>query len=108
MNSSSSMLTLAGYSLLIIVAATTGPVKPAMGQGKASAPVVKQPAAPTGVARGEVELGFVKPVPKRTGSEMVTTIKVKNLSSLQIIGLMVEDYWYDKAGNPVTGDQYRH
>jgi hypothetical protein len=59
--------------------------------------------------RGEAELGFTKPVTKRTKGEIVTTIRVKNLSEANtIVGLKVDEFWYDKAGNPVTGDQYRH
>jgi hypothetical protein len=59
--------------------------------------------------RGEAELGFTKPVVKRTKGEIVTTIRVQNLSETNtIVGLKVDEYWYDKAGDPVTGDQYRH
>ncbi len=59
--------------------------------------------------RGEAELGFTSPVTKRTASEVVTTIRVKNLSEkLAIAGLKVDEFWYDKGGDPVTGDTYRH
>ncbi|MBM3778351.1 MAG: hypothetical protein FJW23_08960 [Acidimicrobiia bacterium] len=59
--------------------------------------------------RGEAELGYTKPAVKRTGKEIVTTIMVKNMSTTNtIVGLRVDEFWYDKAGNPVTGDQYRH
>ncbi len=58
--------------------------------------------------RGEAELGFTKPVTKRTKGEIVTTIRVQNLSQTNtIVGLKVDEYWYDKGGDPVTGDQYR-
>ena len=55
--------------------------------------------------RGEAELGFMKPVTKREGNMITTTIKVKNLSSAPIAGLKVDEFWYDKAGEPVTGAQ---
>jgi hypothetical protein len=58
--------------------------------------------------RGEAELGYLKPVTKRDGKEIVTTIKVKNLSKGPIAGLKVDEFWYDKAGDPVTGDTFRH
>jgi hypothetical protein len=59
--------------------------------------------------RGQVELGFTKPVTKRTKNEIITEIKVKNLSTTgSIAGLKVDEYWYDKGGNPVTGDTFRH
>src|SRR5688572_5709751 len=55
--------------------------------------------------RGEAELAFMKPVTKREGNMIVTTIKVKNLASAPIAGLKVDEFWYDKAGEPVTGAQ---
>ena len=36
---------------------------------------------------------------------IVTTIKVKNLAAGPIAGLKVDEFWYDKAGEPVTGAQ---
>ncbi len=55
--------------------------------------------------RGEAEIGYLKPVSKREGNMIVTTIKIKNLSSGAIAGLKVDEFWYDKAGDPVTGSQ---
>ena len=55
--------------------------------------------------RGEAELGYLKPVSKREGNMIVTTIKVKNLANAPIAGLKVDEFWYDKAGEPVTGAQ---
>jgi len=72
-----------------------------------------QPAAPVRLAppvRGEAELGYTRPVSKRSpdGKFVVTSIKVKNLSSGSIAGLKVDEFWYDKAGDPVTGDTFRY
>lgn len=59
--------------------------------------------------RGQAELGFLKPVTKRVANEIVTVIKVKNLSMTgSIAGLKVDEYWYDKAGDAVTGDTFRY
>ena len=55
--------------------------------------------------RGEAEIGYTKPVSKNDGKFITTTIKVKNLSSGAIAGLKVDEFWYDKDGNPVTGAQ---
>ena len=55
--------------------------------------------------RGEAELGYLRPVSKREGNMIVTTIKVKNLAAGPIAGLKVDEFWYDKAGEPVTGAQ---
>jgi hypothetical protein len=55
--------------------------------------------------RGEALIGYLKPVSKREGNMIVTTIKIKNLSNGAIAGLKVDEFWYDKAGDPVTGSQ---
>jgi hypothetical protein len=55
--------------------------------------------------RGEAEIGYTKPVSKNDGKFITTTIKVKNLSRGAIAGLKVDEFWYDKDGNPVTGSQ---
>jgi hypothetical protein len=57
--------------------------------------------------KGTAELGILQPVVKVEGKEVVTTIKVKNLSRGTILGLKVEEYWYDKEGNPIPGDSKR-
>jgi hypothetical protein len=87
-------------------------------QAKPAAPSQAPPAqgAPTAPARfvapirGAAELGFLTPVTKREkNGDVVTTIKVKNLSSTgAIAGLRVDENWYDKAGDPVTGDTFRY
>ena len=44
-----------------------------------------------------------------SGNEVVTTFVVRNPATTgAIAGLKVEENWYDKGGNPVTGDTYRH
>jgi hypothetical protein len=68
------------------------------------------PASPSGTklispVRGQAEIGFTQPVTKREGGMIVTTIKIKNISSAPIAGLKVDEFWYDKAGDPVTGAQ---
>lgn len=70
----------------------------------------QQPAAPRKFVipvRGQAELGMIKPVVKVEGTEVVTTIKVKNLSTGAIAGLKVDEYWYDKTGNMLPGGQFR-
>ena len=108
----SAMLAFAGAGLLVAAAATAGQAKPAPGgQAKPATPAPTQPAAPAKfipAVRGQAELGYVKPVTKRAGGEIVTVIKVKNLSNAPIAGLKVDEFWYDKAGDPVTGDTFRY
>lgn len=85
---------------------------PAAAQTPPPAAPQTPPAAPAKFVapiRGDAELGHLKPVVKRDGKMVVTVIRVKNLSTTgSIAGLKVDEYWYDKAGNPVTGDTFRH
>ncbi len=68
-------------------------------------PLMAQSAPP---ARGEAEIGVLAPVTKAEKDMVVTTIKVKNLMTANsIAGLKVEEYWWDKADNPVTGSKAR-
>jgi uncharacterized protein YcfL len=53
--------------------------------------------------KGTAEVGITQPVTKVVGKEVVTTMKVKNLSKQSIAGLRIEEYWYDKQGNPSPG-----
>lgn len=81
-------------------------------QAKPATPPQAPPAAAARFVppiRGVAELGILPPVTKRAGKEVVTVIKIKNLStSGSIAGLKVDEYWYDKAGNPVSGDTFRY
>jgi hypothetical protein len=59
--------------------------------------------------RGPIEVGYMMTA-KREKDKIVTTFQVKNLSDTgSIIGLQIEQYFYDKAGNPLqgTGDRQR-
>jgi hypothetical protein len=59
--------------------------------------------------RGEAALEITKPATKVSGTEIITVINVRNPATTgAIAGLKVEENWYDKGGNPVTGDTYRH
>jgi hypothetical protein len=99
------MLACAGAVLLAAVAVGAEQAKPAP-------PAQAPPAAPAKFVppiRGVAELGILTPVTKRVGKEVVTVIKIKNLSTAgSIAGLKVDEYWYDKAGDPVTGDTFRY
>lgn len=53
--------------------------------------------------KGVVQVGILKPVTKVDGANVVTTIKLKNLSKGPIAGLKVDEYWYDKGGNLLPG-----
>src|SRR5512139_3386529 len=74
----------------------------------AQAPADQAPAAkPVWVnpVRGTAEIQYTKPATKREKDMIVTTIQVKNVSAGPIARLTIEEFWYDKTGNPVTGDK---
>ena len=103
------LVALAGVAMLVSSAAAQAP-KPAAAAPAAQAPAAKpRLAAPV---RGVAQLGYTKPVVKRgtIGGKpfIITTIQVKNMATGAIAGLKVDEFWYDKGGNPVTGDNYRH
>ncbi len=60
--------------------------------------------------RGEADLAYMTPVTTvdYKTNMVITVIKVKNISTNgSIAGLKVEEYWWDKANNPVTGSKDR-
>ena len=78
-----------------------------VGIGAASLGAQAKPATPI---RGDAEIGVLRPVTTvdQKAGIVRTTIKVKNLSTTgSIAGLKVEEYWFDKGGNPVTGSKAR-
>jgi hypothetical protein len=103
-------LTFAGV-VLLLAAAAAEQAKPAVQPPAAATKRPNDEGAPTtpgklvAPVRGQAELGFTNPVSKRVGNMIVTTIKVKNLSKGAIAGLKVDEFWYDKKGDPVTGSQ---
>jgi hypothetical protein len=101
-------LSLAGVVFLSGVASAGQTGKPAVTPPPASTQkpadegAAKKLVAPV---RGEALIGYLTPVTKSEGNMIVTTIRIKNLSSGAIAGLKVDEFWFDKAGQPVTGAQ---
>jgi hypothetical protein len=109
------LVALAGVLMLGSGAAAQAPKpapapKPATPAPAAQAPAGKPRLSPP--VRGIAQLGYTKPVVKPAtigGKEfIVTTIRVKNMADGAIAGLRVEEFWYNKAGDAITGDEYRH
>jgi hypothetical protein len=95
----------------------------AVATGSAAAQAGKPAAAPAQGApadrprlvapvRGVAQIGYTKPVVKRgkVGGKdfVITTMQIKNMAAGPIAGLKVDDFWYDKGGNPLPSDSYRH
>jgi hypothetical protein len=58
--------------------------------------------------RGEANIELTAPDTKVVGTNVVTTIRVKNVSPLPIAGFRVTENWFDRSRNSVPGDTYRH
>ena len=77
----------------------------------AQTPAPAAPAAPRKLIspfRGDATVESTKPVTKRAGANIVTTIVVKNTSPGPLAGFRLEESWSDKSGNLAGGDTYRH
>ena len=100
------LLAAAGVVALSTGAAAQAPKPAAQGQTPAARPRLVAP------IRGVAQLGFTKPVVKRgtVGGKnfVITTMQVKNMATAPIAGLKVDDFWYDRQGNPLPSDSYRH
>ena len=53
--------------------------------------------------KGQADIEFTQPVPKREKDMVVTTLQVKNISTGPIARLTVDETWYAKDGSLVTG-----
>jgi hypothetical protein len=106
----STFLTITGV-VLLLAAAAAEQAKPAVQPPAAATKQPNDEGAPTtpnklvAPVRGQAEIGFTKPVSKNDGKFITTTIRIKNMSSGAIAGLKVDEFWYDKAGDPVAGSQ---
>ena len=96
-----------------IVSSAVAQAKPAVAQAKAAAPAAAPaPAAKAGFVTPLKGEGAVQVVPGTSkfdakSKEVVTTYKVKNMSSAPIAMLKVDEYWYEK-GKMVSTDTQRY
>ena len=60
--------------------------------------------------KGPIEVGYMQLPAKREGDKIITVFKIKNISATgSIIGLQIDQYFYDKSNQPLqgTGDRQR-
>ena len=57
--------------------------------------------------RGAGQIGYLQPRTTRDGSEMVTTVRVQNNSTGPLAAFKIDEFWYDRAGDTVTGGSFR-
>ena len=94
--------------LLTLAAATVfAQGKAAQAPATKAAPAATAPALPAKFVKtlkGTAEVQFIQMTPKKVGGDIVTVLKIKNLSPLAVSLLKVDEYWYDKTRQVVTGD----
>ena len=95
---------------LTLAAAVAGvlllsPAADLLAQGAAKPAAKRKWVAPV---KGIAEIGYTKPNTKVVGNEIITTIRIQNLSLGSISLLRVDENWYDKGSNPIGGATYRH
>ena len=77
-------------------------------QAVAATPTTQAPAAPAKYYKPLKGIAAIQVIPsasKKVGDDVVTVIKVKNLSKDGSIALLkVDEYWYDDKGQVITGD----
>jgi hypothetical protein len=54
--------------------------------------------------RGVADVETLKPEVRRTGGNIVTTMKLKNVSKGAINLLKIEEFWYDRTGKMYPGE----
>ncbi|MGH9255019.1 MAG: hypothetical protein ACRD3C_10665 [Vicinamibacterales bacterium] len=105
------LLTVVGALALTTGSAAGQAPKPATAAPPAQGAPAEKPRLVAPV-RGVAQIGYTKPAVKRgkVGGKdfVITTMQIKNMAIGPIAGLKVDDFWYDKGGNPLPSDSYRH
>ena len=91
-------------------AAATEPSKVADNQGAAESkqPARKEPTYQPQELRGLARVQVLTPETKVEGDEVITTIRVRNVSKDWIARFMVTEHWYDEQGNVMRSGSRRH
>ena len=88
--------------------------KPAQAPATKAAPLPAATPAPAAPARfvktlkGTAAIDFIEGPGKTVGNDIVTVLKVKNMSPLAISLFKIDEYWYNKKREVVTGDTYKN
>ena len=82
-----------------------------MGVGLSAGPVSGQETPPRKLVapvRGDAKVEITAPDTRVVGNDVVTTIRVKNISNGPIAGFKIEENWFTGHTTAVGGDTYRH
>ena len=101
---------LAAVCMLLLSSSAFAQAKPgAQAPAVKAAPVTATPAPATPakfttMVKGKADIEVIQAMPKKVGDDMVTVLKIKNMSPAAISLLKVDEYWYDKKMQLVSGD----
>ena len=94
--------------VLLVASSASAQARPgAQAPATKAAPVTAAPAAPARflkMYKGVADIEVMQGTPKRVGADMVTVLKIRNMSPGAISLLKVDEYWYDKSMKVVSGD----
>ena len=82
----------------------------ALGVGLSASSVVAQQTTQRKLiapVRGEAAIELTSPDTRVVGTDVVTKIRVKNISSGPIAGFKIDENWF-KGSDALSGDSYRH
>lgn len=100
------------YQRTVALAAALGFLLAPVALAQTPAPAAQAtPAAPRKLIspyRGDATVEYTRPMTKRAGANIVTTMVIKNTSPGPLAGFRLEESWSDKTGNLAGGDVYRH
>ena len=105
----SSVIVVLAFGVVSVFAQSKPAQAPA---AKAAAPApaaTTPPAAPAKFIKplkGTADVQFMEVSAKKVGTDIVTVLKIKNMSAAPISLLKVDEYWYNKGNPPqvITGD----
>jgi hypothetical protein len=113
----SSVMVLLAFGAVSVLAQAKPAQAPAAKATTQQAPAAKAtptttqqaPAAPAKFIKplkGTADIQFIQMPSKKVGSDIVTVLKIKNLSTAPVALLKVDEYWYNRANPPavITGD----
>jgi hypothetical protein len=96
------------FQRTVALAAALGFVFAPVAFAQTPAPAAQAPRKLISPYRGDATVEYTKPVTKRNGANIVTTMTIKNTSPGPLAGFRLEESWSDATGNLAGGDVYRH
>jgi hypothetical protein len=87
------------------VLAQAAGAQPAAPQAATAPPARAKWVAPI---KGLASVEVIKGDSRKVGNDVVTVLKVKNMSNAPIAGFRADETWFDKSRKVVSGDTYRH